>query len=354
MIYRATSAEIHEYKHSPRVSQSYLKKVVLRGKATDVKFVTQVMGDVVDLHLTHPDSEDDFIAVYSGTVPPEPMQVVLIKTIEYLFETNRITSDLNDHRHFVMLQAGYEEYCVKTSREKLWAKIVNDGHYWWQFQVENLGKTVVSHNERSFAVTIAEKAKKHPVTAPYFPEYDIQGRDFYYQLPLYFEFEGVECKGLVDQVIVSHVKRQIIVHDIKTAWETSRNTLFEQIRSNRYVFQLSFYAEAIKQFFSDLIDQGYTLSCGLIFIPKNVKNFHPEIVPVTEKMLQWEKYGGKISGRIYENESPPFKFSSGYEVRGWVEALRLYKEVRDKNLTSFNVQSTLPISPAESESMFFV
>lgn len=354
MIQRGTKEEIFAYLCSTALNQSFLKKVVLRGRSTSLERSTQLTGDFVDMALTLPDHVEEFYTVYTGETPSGPMEKMLLNCIEYLIEKRRLTPDIKQHREAILKQCEFDEYCPKAKPDTKFQNIVAKGAYWWQFVVESSGKIVISDNEMSFGMGIVDQTKIHPVTAPYFPDASPPGRDFYYQIPIYFTVEGQACKGLPDIVVVSHTRKEIHLVDIKTIWETSRTTMFDQIRTNRYIFQSSFYAEALRQKFKDLIAQGYTVECKIMFIPKNRKVFNPEIIPVTQKMLDWEKFGGRITGRTYENEAPSFLYRSNFPIKGWLDAVRIYQTAVRNNLQAFNLQVNAPITGAEAETLFFV
>jgi len=352
MIKRATKADLLAYRNSTAINQDFLKNVVLKGKSTSVPQTSRITGDVVDRYLTMPNEVDDYFCVFDGKNPSVPLTKVLVGCMEYLVEVGKLTPDIKNHKRYVIKQTEFDDFDMTKTEETRFDSIVKKAEDWWRFVVENPGKEVIPEKERSFGAEIAKKAEQHPVIGAYFPHEEVAGRDFYFQLPIYFEHEGVDCKCLPDEVIVSHTLKKIIVVDIKTIYETVRSVIFQQIKQYGYAFQLAFYKAGVAYKFAKLIQDGYKIECLWLFISKNLNNFNPEAIPCTANMIEWETHGGSIdSGRTYNNIN--FTLEAQYEHRGLKTALSIYKEALEKKSKTFNIQATRSLTAGDSEQLFF-
>lgn len=357
MLSRATLSDLLVYKESPDLNQSYLSKVVMRGKSMNFDGDAQLLGDLVDMHLTVPDLISEIYTVFTGVAPSDQVIDLLTGCMEFLLQRRKLTDDMKNHKVAILKQAQLENFDQKKKEETLWNSLLTKGEDWWRFSVQSIGKTVVLDKDRSFAYEIAEAAKRHPEIAPYFTEFSVPGREIHYQYPIYFpidtEYGEVNCKALLDEVIVSHTKKKIYIIEIKTIYDAVIALIMEQIKKHDYVDQMSFYREAIRFQFQDLLDEGYEIDCHFLFIPKNLNNFNPVLIPCTESMLDWSRDGGFV-------KSPTYTTASGEEIetvrdkRGWLHYVGVYKRAMSTpTKNSFAFTEGIRVSPIEVEAAFF-
>ena len=117
------------------------------------------------------------------------------------------------------------------------------------------------------------------------------GIDKYFQLPLYWNYNDVSCKGLLDLLIVEHAKKTIYYVDIKFTMIETIEQWFRVASDKKYNFQMAWYKEGIESHFENLIQQGYKVKMRWMVLSSNTTKFKPWIVPVTELMLQTGKFG---------------------------------------------------------------
>lgn len=115
---------------------------------------------------------------------------------------------------------------------------------YWKDIVMSRGKQVISSKEKSVIDTTVENWKNHLHTRNLFLEKlsVIQ----VYQYPVYFVFNGVWCKGLLDKIDINLVDKTITIYDFKTMRGFTLN-FPRVIRGRRYDFQLAFYYEGLRQ-----------------------------------------------------------------------------------------------------------
>lgn len=368
MIWRPTLNDLLEYRESPALNQSYLSEVVSKGKSMGYGKSAQDIGDLVDLYLTVPDLISEIFTVYTGITPSVKVMEFLTDAMVYLAERKKLTANIEDHRKVILKQAEFAEFDQKKTEDVRFKSIVEKAGDWWRFSVEAIGKKVVIEKDRSFANEAANAAKKHPATSAYFPDYPIPGRDLYYQKPIFFELEmeeceedsqaiterkTVKCKALPDLVILSAPKETIYIKEIKTIYDSTHKLILEQIKKYDYVDQCSFYREAVRAEYAELIEQGYEINVELLFISKNLNAFKPVFVPVTDEMMDWSRDGGFVTSSEYR-----FKDDHGLQtvrtVHGWKHWAKVYQQVMDSTGSSFN-PDFVPcyISEAESVANYF-
>ena len=78
-----------------------------------------------------------------------------------------------------------------------------------------LEKTVLTYDEFEEVMHAQKELLNSPFTREYFINND-PDIEIIYQLPIYFEVEGLPCKGLLDGIIINHKKKTIEPFDVKT------------------------------------------------------------------------------------------------------------------------------------------
>jgi hypothetical protein len=328
MIYRSTIEQVDEYRNSPALSQSYIRDVILKGKPLKTKFKESITGDVVDMYLTMPDAVEDFYTVYEGPVPSAKLMEILVSAMEYLLGKGELGPDISKYRGLILKIANENAFDMAKTDAVKFSQILTKAGAWWQFVTESSGKNVITEKERSFGAQIAKLAEGHRVSGMFFQ--DAPGRDFYYQKPIYFQVNGVECKALLDLLVVSHVKKVVMDVEIKTIFMSTSETIASQIKQYNYPDQLSFYREAIKSILKEVGAEGYAIESKWLFIPKDIreegKYFNPVVWPFTEEMDMWARYGGTLSsGSVYKTKG--YYMESKRTVKGWEEGIQIYKNV---------------------------
>lgn len=154
----------------------------------------------------------------------------------------------------------YKVYIEKEIKEKSYYSnrkmetninnIVDKCSQYFKELVLSEGKNIVSTEEKSKIDNTVKSLRESPNTAKYFSDFydDNPNLHIYFQLPLYFSYRGVECKALLDMVVVEtdddNNAISIEIIDLKTL---SGYTLDfpSSARKFRYDIQAGFYSLAI-------------------------------------------------------------------------------------------------------------
>lgn len=351
MIRYASHDSIQSYRNSSAVNQSFLKSEVSKGKTVTIAKASRVTGDFVDGLLTMPEDVMNYYTIVEQS-PSETIQGIIEKTITELIRYDRLTDDITNHKSRLLYYARDAEYYNNKTDEKLLDTLITDTtKTWWDFLYNSQGKTLITEKDRSFGESIKDLVMQHHLLKHYFPTREVDGIDYLYQTPMFFECEGVKCKSLTDIIIINHKEKVVTIIDIKTIFLSGRDILMSEIKKNNYVFQLSFYRRGVSVKLNEKGWGDYKIECKWMFIPKNIKAWYPEIVPCTEEMMDFEEYGGITDeGSVTINGNRIKKTKTHKGFRHW---LNVYKNTINKGLTSFHIQDTSPLTTEEVNEMFF-
>tara|TARA_R110000851_G_scaffold97156_2_gene210680 strand:+ start:13527 stop:14663 length:1137 start_codon:yes stop_codon:yes gene_type:complete len=135
------------------------------------------------------------------------------------------------------------------------AKLIIAGLEYFDDLKASFGLKIISSEMRENIDRIVNSLKFNAKTKKYFDrdlQADQEHMDFYYQLPMYFTYKGVECKALMDLVVVHKNPKGEIIRiepiDLKTM---SGNTLqfTGKVKQHRYDIQAAWYTMALAKHF---------------------------------------------------------------------------------------------------------
>jgi hypothetical protein len=260
-------AEIDNYFESPALSQSLLKRLLggmfnyLHCKKNEKElYYTEkghfIIGSAVDIILTGEEGEFDR-QYYVSQIEKKPSDVEM-SIIQKVFDeavlcNTHLTNILSDHLPQI------EESILEHNWQANWKietkinKIIDVGTEYWEDLKAGYGKQVLSVDEQYKIDAIVSSLVNNSRTNKYFDRDSFIRNsltDIYYQLPVYFKYRGVDCKALLDMVIVikdiDGYITEIKPIDLKTM---SGNTLqfTDNLKRFRYDIQCAFYYEALKR-----------------------------------------------------------------------------------------------------------
>ena len=247
---------VEEYYTNPAISQSKLK--LLLGPNPNIFNTIQepelyfeekkhfLIGDAVDIQLTRSIEEfnQKFHISNLQNKPSDTIKSIVNQVYNHVREihgreiqtidrySNAILDACNDHN--------YQSRWIDNTRI---SKVVEAWEYWEDLKSAE-GKTVLSSEENDLISQIVMSIRTSPNTSKYFQtSKDIE---VLYQLAIYFPCQGVDCKALLDMVVINHKEKTIQPIDIKTMGDQS--IYFpKSLRQRRYDIQAAFYTQAIFQ-----------------------------------------------------------------------------------------------------------
>ena len=278
----ATKEEVLEYYESSALGQSKLK--LLLGdlgsfhKEFDSSAEHFMIGSAVDCILTN--SVEAFQEeYYISSVDKLPSEAV-IEILNLVY--NDLLQDYAEHLEVVQGQdeplpvTPFDEFvgelsqwsayildaCEKTGWQPRWGSdaklknILEPGSTYFLDMCLGFGKTIISQDQFYTIKNIVLSLKTNPRTAGFFDRVIFEAMPditMYYQFPIYFEYRGVQCKALLDMVLVERDDKGKILSitgiDLKTM---NGNTYYfpSSIKARRYDIQAAWYTLALQHHFA--------------------------------------------------------------------------------------------------------
>jgi hypothetical protein len=181
------------------------------------------------------------------------------------------------------------------------------------------GISYVSKEKHDEAQFIASHLLTDKKTERYFKEVD-------FQVPLYWNYNDVECKGLLDMLYTTDYAQ---VRDIKIT-DASLREWKKIARRFRYDFQVSFYSEGVNE--NIPLPQRPPL-----LIVYSTADKQSEVFELTDVDLHTGKYGCERKRSVIEFIETGDKFNEVEFIHGWNDAIEIYKQAKELGLNDYNI-----------------
>ena len=321
-----------DYNANQAINQSRLKKLL--GNEDPKTFLMDIeltsksvtVGSLVDCMLTSPEEfNNDYYVSQLENLPSETIQNIVkeqFSTIEGMSTPETvITDNIQDYMSILVTGELFAKYQANWKLDTKVNKIVGEGAQYFRELVLSRGKQIVSQNDYQLAEIVANSIKNNPDTSWVF-NYNTMNHDVIrlFQHPIYFKLNGIECKALLDLLIIDLEKKEVTIVDIKTM--SGHVLSFESnAKSFNYNLQMAFYYLAVK---SLIIPNGpfeeYNIKCGFL-VESTTHCGTPVYYECTKDFIEVGLYG--IPERIAEtNYNYPLNFK---EQEGIIHLLKKYK-----------------------------
>lgn len=330
---------VEDYYINPAISQSQLK--LLLGpdpsifntiQEPDLYFEEKkhfIIGNGVDMQLTRPIEEfnqkfhisnlqnkpSDTIKSIVNQVYDEAMQM-------YTLEIRSISDSL--YRDLIIEACDSHNYQPNWKIETRIAKVVEAWEYWEDLKQAE-GKVVLSQEENDLISQIVMSIRTNPTTSKYFEtNKDVEILD---QLSIYFSYCDIDCKALLDRVIVDHKNKTIQPIDFKTMGD---QTIYfpKSLRQRKYDIQAAFYTEALK---SKKEYETYKILPFKFIVESTINPGNPLVFTCSQELLRIGQFGapktylyGKIVSKGYDHMSE-YKSMVTLEIKGFHQLIEDYK-----------------------------
>jgi hypothetical protein len=276
------------------------------------------------LNLVHNDLLQDYaehLEVITGQEEPEPV------TPFYEF-----VGDLRDHPAYIL------DACEKTGWQPRWGadakikNIVEPGSEYFKDLCLAFGKTVVSQTQFQTIKSIVSSLQNNPRTSYFFSRHYFEllpNITIYYQFPIYFEYRGVQCKALLDIVIVERDFEERILSitgiDLKTM---NGNTYYfpSSIKARRYDIQAAWYTLALQHHFA--VPEGANVIKPFQFVVESTTyQGKPLVYTIADSLLGIGRYGRRA---ISLHDTDMFNGDAmasaiiQYQIKGFEQLLDIY------------------------------
>jgi hypothetical protein len=218
------------------------------------------------------------------------------------------------------------------------------------------GKRVISKSQANIINAIVASLENNPRTASYFNRVffeSLPNITIYYQFPIYFEYRGVQCKGLLDMVIVERDEEGKILSitgiDLKTM---NGNTYYfpSSIKARRYDIQAAWYTLALRQHFA-VPEESDVIRPFQFVVESTSYQGKPLVYTVDTSLLNIGRFGRRAISLhdtdMFNGETMASAIIQ-YEIKGFEQLLDLYiyhsengfneeREIQEAGLTTLLV-----------------
>jgi hypothetical protein len=310
-----------------------LKNPQAYSKNKSIKADYFAFGSLVDFLLTEKDKdlEDEFFVLKEIKIS-ENIKTIVEKLFDYYQEfdiaTGITTTKGVPLRNVDMILEFAKEldYGQSWKPNTLIAKIEKEGESYYNILQKAKGKIKISEDDYYKAINCKMAVMSDPKLSKYFKsEKSREGvllNEVIFKKILNFEYEGFNCKGELDQIVINHVNKTITPIDEKTTGESVLSFNFN-FWKYRYDFQASFYTEGLRQDveLQPLLQSGYTIEAfKFIVIEKELIN-KPVIFTTTNTILHIGRYGGVLA--------------NGKEIEGFHQAIQRLRFHQESNKWDF-------------------
>lgn len=272
-----------EYRLIDRVSYSFLKVFSERGPGAIIEAIPEITGDgltlgtIVDNMLSDP------------TYNLHSEYKVIDINIDFSGGTHlsKIYSFLKSNRDIILVRDDMDTLQRIFSILEFKRNPSIDEEFWKcveQINIMNSGVKILSSSEAELAETMANSFLTHRHTSAIFnPELDVEVLN---QVSIMINVNGVECKILIDKMLVNHKLKKILMYDIKTG---TPSDFMKNFFSYKYYYQGSFYYNILKRFLLSIPElSDYTIVNGFSFIYVSRDNpYIPFIYNMDEQYIQY-------------------------------------------------------------------
>ena len=318
-VYITPQSEIDKYFESENLNQSRLKsleqglsKFLDTEKLTDKELYygenkSFIKGSAVDCLLTGEEGKfEDLYYISDIETKPSDTEMSIINMvfddIGFTDKTIKDAEELGFYQESLIASIEFHDWYGGKPGEKRTAGLIERGTEYFADLKMSFGKQVLSKTEYLTITEIVKSLQENPRTAKYFDRIKnakLKNVDFYYQLPIYFEFKGLACKALLDLVIVAKDDDGNILYvepiDLKTmAGDTLK--FISSLKSWRYDIQAAWYTEALESpssTFRNIYDQDITGKIKLFkfIVESSTDQGQPLVYEITPEVLHIGKYG---------------------------------------------------------------
>ena len=331
---------VDTYYEYPAISQSQLK--LLLGpdpsifntiQEPDLYFEEKkhfLIGDGVDMQLTRPIEEfnQKFHISNLQNKPSDTIKSIVNQVFDLVKEEVGELADkgvLRDHTSKILDSCNDHNYQPNWKTETRIAKIVEAWEYWEDIKAAE-GKVVLSQEENDLISQVVMSIRTSTNTCKYFET--SKDVEILNQLSIYFTYNNVDCKALLDRVIIDHKNKTVQPIDFKTMGD---QTLYfpKSLRQRRYDIQAAFYTEALKYFIErdDKTLQDYKILPFKFIVESTINPGNPLVFTCSSELLDIGKNGRqpyKLCDKPYIS-TEYITYMKFDEIKGFHQLIEDYK-----------------------------
>lgn len=240
-------------------------------KKEEVKDTTeaQILGSLVHCLLLRPLEVNDNFVVSDVKLPSGNVR----KVVNSVFRLHK-EGKLADYREDILKECININLYQKLKEDSLRIeKILKDGNNYFEYLKTIGNKTLVSQEQYDYAYEASEAIKANEAAK------EALGLQLKVHLEVHFEeevrailpkYKHFGLKGILDQHLVDHEKREIVVNDLKCLMSKKLKDFPESVEYWRYDRQIAVYSLLLIERYKELIEQGYSFKANFIVIDKDL------------------------------------------------------------------------------------
>ena len=314
MIRLGLQEEVDRYFESGKASQSFLKalcKGVAYAKRPEKTMYYEEKGNLLigsaidDLLSMGTEAFNVKYFVASKDKPSDAIMSIVQMIFDKVVEQQGQVPQENIHSfaNEVLEALDYHKYQTRWKEETRINKGMELGYAYFEELKEAYGKQILSPIEYEIVSNIRMSWTTHKHTTSYFNNPDVH---IFFQVPIYFTYLNVDCKALLDMVIVDTKAQTIQPIDFKTM-AGSVMDFPKSVKRFGYNFQGAFYTEALKQLRADKVDR-VTLASTIEELEELIEE-DMEILPFKFMVETTDFKENKITGEIQYMQGSPLMYT---------------------------------------------
>ena len=332
-IYRTSKEEVQKYFESESISQSKLKLLLVSGEAflnvrePELFFEEKthfLIGSAVDDWITMGDEyfKNNYYVSELETKPSSKVMSIIQRYYDLVkdFDVSQMDNEtLDDHLFISICEHEYQSNWKKETRIN---KVLDEGTTYLLELKGSKDKTILSQEDFVTISGIVKTLTEHPYTAMYFDIGDNQfsNIDVFYQLPIYFKFDKIKCKALLDMVHVDNEVKTITPFDIKTIGDYTKY-FDKQSKRRRYDIQASWYTKALEAW-RDEHYKDYEILDFRFIVASTTQQCDPLVFETNQFFLDAGQHGTYTLSQGGTNNN--FTKTTCHEHEGWRQLLSKY------------------------------
>ena len=225
--------------------------------------------------------EEEFQKTYFVSTLSEKPTDVMMSIINQVYDTVDYEPNLFMFESTILKAIKEHEYGKTWKDETRVNKVIEACYPYWKELGLSSGKQILSKEEFTLIETIVKNILTSENTGRYFRS----KKETIFQLRIDFTYLDVDCKALLDMILIDHDKKIIQPIDIKTLSGYTTDFL-KSLKVRRYDIQAAWYTQALEQRFPD-----YRILPFKFIVESTTNPGVPLVFTCTQDLLDIGRYG---------------------------------------------------------------
>jgi hypothetical protein len=236
-----------------------------------------VQGKVIHCLLLEEKKFDDQFVISPANLPTGNLRTVLDRVFYHHQELasngdpREKLDEFQDAVLDVMRDMNYFQN-LKTDQQRLDKILTPDAYNYWGFLKTKGNKTLIDQETLDFCKTAVEVVRTYKSVCDLIGcnVTDFDNKEVFNEQPLQVDLPGRQfgLKGIVDNIVLDHDNKFILVNDIKTSSKDLKD-FSESIEYYSYWMQAVIYCSMVGMKHADLLEKGYQLKFHFVVIDRN-------------------------------------------------------------------------------------